>query len=160
MGWFVLYTKPKSEISVAQALEKANFEVYCPTTKVVRQWSDRKKKIEVPLFTSYVFIRIRNCERAKVFGFPGVIRYLFWLGKPAIARDEEIELIQSWLNDDRVGDVQVADISPGDRVKIKSGPFQERVGLVQELGSKRIRLVLHELGVTVNLRLNEVNIYT
>ncbi|MCP9199569.1 UpxY family transcription antiterminator [Gramella sp. GC03-9] len=160
MGWFVLYTKPKSEIKVADSLRDANFEVFCPTTTVVRQWSDRRKRLEVPLFTSYVFIRIKNSERSKVFGFPGVIRYLFWLGKPAIARDEEIDLIKAWLNDDRIENIEVRNICPGDRVRIKSGPFKERVGMVQELGSKRIRLVLQELGVTVNLRLNELSLQT
>ena len=156
MGWYVLYTKPRSEMKVADSLAEANFEVYCPTIKEVRQWSDRKKKVEVPLFSSYLFIKIKRCERAKVFDYPGVIKYLFWLGKPAIARDEEIEIIKSWLEEDSYDEFTIENISPGDRVKIKSGPFQNKEGIVQDIGSKRMRLILKEMGLTVNVKLKEI----
>ncbi|PTX45318.1 transcription antitermination factor NusG [Christiangramia gaetbulicola] len=156
MGWYVLYTKPRSEIKVADSLAEANFEVYCPTIKEVRQWSDRKKKVEVPLFSSYLFIKIKNSERAKVFNYPGVIKYLFWLGKPAIARDEEIEVIKNWLEKDTYDHFTIESISPGDRVKIKSGPFQNKEGIVQDIGSKRMRLILKEMGLTVNVKLKEI----
>jgi transcription antitermination factor NusG len=156
MGWFVLYTKPKSEKRVANSLSNANFDVYCPTIKQVRQWSDRKKKVEVPLFTSYIFIRLKNNERSKVFDFPGVIRYLFWLGKPAIARDEEIETIRNWLDGDEYDEFFIKNICPGDLVKIKSGPFLDKEGIVQDIGSKRMRLVLINMGITVNVKLKEI----
>ena len=158
MGWFVLYTKPKSEKRVATSLEQANFEVYCPTIKEVRKWSDRKKKVEVPLFKSYIFIRLKERDRAKVFGFPGVIRYLFWLGKPAIARDEEIEIIKDWLENDDYDNLEIGEISPGDRVKIKSGPFQDKEGIVQEIGSRRLRLILKDMGLTINVRIKELSV--
>lgn len=158
MGWYVLYTKPKSEIRVASSLAQANFEVYCPTVKEVRQWSDRKKKVETPLFKSYIFIRLKECNRAKVFGFPGVIRYLYWLGKPAVARDEEIEIIKDWLENDDYDALEINGISPGDRVKIKSGPFQDKEGIIQEIGSKRLRLILRDMGLTINVRIKELSI--
>lgn len=156
MGWYVLYTKPKSEKMVAESLKDAHFEVYCPTIKEVRQWSDRKKKVEVPLFTSYVFIRLRESDRAKVFEFPGVLRYLYWLGKPAIARDEEIEIIKDWLNNDDYEDFKIGNISMGDCVKIKSGPLKDREGIIQEIGAKRLRLVLRNLGITINVRIKDL----
>jgi transcriptional antiterminator RfaH len=155
MGWYVLYTKPKMEIRVAQRLNAANFEVYCPTTKQTRKWSDRMKKVEVPLFNSYVFIRLKQSERSKVFDFPGVLRYLYWLGKPAIARDEEIELIKSWLDDDDFDDLLVEQISPGDLMKIKSGPFKNKEGIVKNVGPKRLKLALKQLGIIINVRLKE-----
>lgn len=155
MGWHVLYTKPRMELKVAQSLKKAEFEVYCPVTKEIRFWSDRKRKMDVPLFTSYVFIRIKNSNRSKVFDFPGVIRYLYWLGKPAIARDEEIELIRSWLSNDDYGDISVQQLSPGDLVKIKSGAFQNKEGIIQKIGTKRMKLILKDMGITINVRLKD-----
>ncbi|WP_026932652.1 UpxY family transcription antiterminator [Christiangramia echinicola] len=156
MGWYVLYTKPKSEMKVAENLQGANFEVFCPTIKEIRQWSDRKKKVEVPLFTSYVFIRLKNSERSKVFNYPGVVRYLYWLGKPAIARDEEIQIIKDWLEDDACDDLRIEGISLGNMVKIKSGPFQNQKGIVQSIGSKRMKLVLKGIGITVNVKVREL----
>ncbi|MBT8319988.1 MAG: UpxY family transcription antiterminator, partial [Gramella sp.] len=154
-GWYVLYTKPRMEIKVAKSLMDTNYEVFCPTTKQIRNWSDRKKKVEVPLFNSYVFIRIKNSERSKVFGFPGVVRYLYWLGKPAIARDGEIDTIKNWLKGDTIDDVRIQQISPGDQLKVKSGIFQDKEGIVQKIGSKRIRLILREMGITINVSLRE-----
>lgn len=156
MGWYVLYTKPKSEIRVAENLSSANFEVFCPTTKEIRQWSDRKKKVNVPLFNRYIFIRLKSSERSKVFDFPGVVRYLYWLGKPAIARDEEIKIIKNWLADDEFEDFTVQNISKGDHIKVKSGPFQDKEGIVQQVGSRRMKLVLKEMGITINVRLKEL----
>jgi len=56
----------------------------------IKQWSDRKKKTETPLIASYVFVNIEEKNRNDVFDIPGVVRYLFWLGKPAIVREVEI----------------------------------------------------------------------
>jgi hypothetical protein len=60
----------------------------------VRQWSDRKKKVVVPLFNSYVFVQVADSDRSLVFQSVGAVRYLFWLAT-AIVRDEEIGTIKS-----------------------------------------------------------------
>ena len=57
--WFVVYTKSRCEKKVADLLTKKGIENYCPLNRVQKQWSDRKKIILAPLFTSYVFVRIR-----------------------------------------------------------------------------------------------------
>lgn len=156
MNWYVIYTKPKAEKKVAKSLEAAQMEVYCPVVTEVHQWSDRKKKVEVPLFTSYVFIRIPEKDRPRVFHYPGVVRYLYWLGKPAIVRDSEIETIKDWLNDDNFHDLNIESLMPGDRVKINAGAFKDREGVIQHVGSKRLRLVLPELGCTVSVKIREI----
>ena len=79
MNWLVLYTKPHFEIKVAQILNSLGITAYCPTLKLIKQYSDRKKKAETPLLRSYVFVQIDDKERNRVFSVPGVIRYLFWL---------------------------------------------------------------------------------
>ncbi|HET8753747.1 MAG TPA: UpxY family transcription antiterminator, partial [Salinimicrobium sp.] len=114
MAWYVLYTKPRHEKKVAVALEKMDVEVFCPMITEVRQWSDRKKKLQVPLFKSYVFVNIEEKERHEILTVSGVVRYLFWLGKPAIVRDVEIQTLRSWLNDNRIENVEVHNLNPGD----------------------------------------------
>ena len=79
--WFVLYTKPNQEIKVVDGLNKMGIECYCPTTKVIKQYSDRKKKILKPLMPSYVLVFIEDSKRNNVFSVFGVVRYLFWQGK-------------------------------------------------------------------------------
>jgi|SRR5690554_6544363 len=156
MNWYVLYTKPRWEKKTATELERKGIEVYCPMITTVRQWSDRKKKVTSPLFTSYIFVRLKEKDRNLVFSAPGVVRYLFWLGKPAIVRDEEIETIERWLNNDQYEDVQVRSFKPGERVEIQSGPMKGQKGVVKEVGKKEIRLVLESLGYVVTTKLREV----
>ncbi len=149
MNWYVLYVKSQTEKKTATALERMGIEVYCPTKTEIRQWSDRKKKVKVPLFKSYVFVRLEEGERQQVFAVHSVVRYLFWLGKPAIVRDEELETIKKWLADDLVADLQVRNYAPGDRVAIKGGVFKGQEAVVDQLGSRKVRLILKHLGVIV-----------
>ncbi len=154
--WYVLYTRPKAEKRVAETLEKINIEVYCPMITEVRQWSDRKKKVSSPLFRSYLFVRLREMDRHKVFEVPGVVRYLYWLGKPAIVRDVEIQTIKNWLHEDGVEELVVQQLSPGESVKITSGAFKNEQAIIQEVGSRRVRLILVKLGCIVNARVKDL----
>ena len=83
MEWFALYTKPRNEKKVAENLAALGIEVYCPLVTTIKQWSDRKKKVESPLIPSYVFVKIEEANRKEVFQVSGVVQYVFWLGKPA-----------------------------------------------------------------------------
>ena len=156
MNWYALYTKPRWEKKVANELEKMHIEVYCPTVTEVKQWSDRKKKVTSPLFKSYVFVQLPEKDRARVFQIPGVVQYLFWLGKPAIIRQEEINTIKTWLEDERVEDIQVINLSPGDRLTIANGSFKGKEAIVQKVGNKRLKLILKSLGLVVNVRVSDV----
>jgi transcription antitermination factor NusG len=131
-------------------------EVYCPMVSEVRQWSDRKKKIDTALFTSYVFVKLKEKDREQVFQVTGVVRYLFWLGKPAIVKDEELQTIRNWIEDDNVMEMTVADFSPGDRMTIPTGVFKDQEGLIKDVGKNKMRLVLLGLGCTVTVKIREV----
>lgn len=154
MNWYVVYTKPKWEKKVAEQLTNLGVECYCPLITKVQQWSDRKKKVKVPLFNSYVFVQLEEKERDLVFQSAGVVRYLFWLGKPAIVRDEEIATIKKWLSTPDQCDVSVAAFQIGDKITVESGPFISQEGIVQEITNSHYVLVLESLGCT--LRMNHM----
>src|SRR5665213_2110975 len=97
--WYAVYTKPRCEKKVADLLVKKNIENYCPLNRVQKQWSDRKKIILEPLFTSYVFVNINSSERLSVQQTYGVLNFVFWLNKPAVIRNEEIDIIKRFLNE-------------------------------------------------------------
>ncbi|GGZ78426.1 transcription termination/antitermination protein NusG [Algibacter mikhailovii] len=161
--WFVLYVKPQNEKKIAERLLKAKIEVYCPVVKEVRVWSDRKKTIEAPLFKSYLFVRLLDKERELVFSVPGIIRYLFWLGKPAIVRNEEIDAIKHWLSDGNVESCSLSELTPGDRISIKNdllGTRQSKAGsnqaIVQEVGKNRVRVLLEGVGMIINIKRKQI----
>lgn len=155
MEWYVLYTKPRGELKVAAELEKLGIENYCPSITEVKQWSDRKKKVTSPLFKSYVFVQLPNSQREKVFEVPGVVRYLFWLGKPAMVKDEEIQVIKKWLDSDNVEEVEVNHLSPGDHITISNGNFKGQEAIISKIGKRRMRLVLKSMGYVVDVKISE-----
>jgi transcriptional antiterminator RfaH len=153
MNWYVVYTKPKWEKKVAEQLKNKGIECYCPLITQVRQWSDRKKKVEVPLFNSYVFVQLPDSERNAVFQSVGVVRYLFWLGKPAVVRDEEISVIKKWLNPSEGNEVSVLSFEVGDAIQLDSGPFSNQKAIVQEVTNTHYVLVLESLGCILKMKL-------
>jgi transcriptional antiterminator RfaH len=152
MNWYVVYTKPKWEKKVAEQLRDFGIECYCPLITQTRQWSDRKKKVEVPLFNSYVFVQLEESDRNLVFQSMGAVRYLFWLGKPAIVRDEEISIIKNGLESPNICDVSVTAFQVGDRVKLDSGPFLNQEAIVKEVNSNHCVLVLESLGCVLKMK--------
>ena len=93
MDWLVLYTNSRAEMKVAHRLERIGVEAYCPVRMEIRQRSDRKKKIYVPLLPSMVLVNVKEREKNKVFEVQGVVRYLYWLGELAkVSADEVLTL--------------------------------------------------------------------
>ena len=151
MQWYVLYTKPRQEKKVADSLNAIGIEAYCPMVTVLKQWSDRKKKVQVPLINSYVFVNIEEHQREAVFRVSGIVRYLFWLGKPAIVRAIEIEALQNSL-EGIVASFEVSAIQKDTIFKIPEGPFQGFEGLVKNINATTIQLLLVDLGFLVTLK--------
>lgn len=152
--WYVIYTKSRQEKAVELALNSRGIKAYCPKMLQVRQWTDRKKKVEVPLFSSYCFVRISLKNKNDVFSVQGIVRYVYWQGKPAYAHDHEIEQIQHWLNDQE-RDFAVADFSENDRIKIKSGALINQEGLLVQKAGNQVILWLDKLGMKVITTLKE-----
>ncbi|GAA4313609.1 hypothetical protein GCM10023115_29770 [Pontixanthobacter gangjinensis] len=156
MPWYVVRTKPQHEIKTAQLLEDLGMEVYCPMVTEVRQWSDRKKKVTLPLFRTYIFVSMEPAKRNQVFEAPGVLGFLKWLDKPALAKDEEIEAIRSWINNDKLDGFTVSKLNAGDKVEIKTGTFAKKEAIIKEVGSKKLKLILPDIGWTLTANIQDV----
>jgi transcriptional antiterminator RfaH len=153
--WYVLYTKPRHEKKVAERLTAAGYTVYCPSLKVVRRWSDRTKVVEEPLFKGYVFVQTEDHRRDEIFTYTGTVRYLFWLRRPAIVREEEITSIQKWLGHYEHQRFQVSDITPGAYVRITSGKFMNEEGILLDTSNSKAVVQLKELGIQLSLDLTQ-----
>lgn len=150
MNWYAIYTKPRNEKKVADKLEAIGIEAYCPMITTVKQWSDRKKKVASPVLPSYVFVKLTEARRNEVFEIPGVVRYIFWLGKPAIIREVELELLKEYLAQDYTSVVQTT-LQRGDKLTIPSGPFKGQEGVIKSTTNSKIQLVLESLGILLTL---------
>lgn len=150
MNWYALYTKPRNEKKVEEQLHKMGLEVFCPKVTVVKQWSDRKKRVSQPLIPSYVFIKIKEQERDLVFSVSGVVRYLFFLGKPAIIKESEINAMKETLNHD-FKEVGVMDLEKGQKFTIEEGTFKGQEATFLEQKGSKIILRLESLGIKLIL---------
>ncbi|GAA4444688.1 hypothetical protein GCM10023091_35280 [Ravibacter arvi] len=149
MNWFVLYTKSRFEKKVAEGLRRKGLEVYCPVQRTRRKWSDRYTWVEEPLFRSYCFVRLTEKEHYKVFEVPGVVRYLFWLGKPAVVRDAEIEGLREILANFDHECVSICGFDVNDRVKVKGGVLDSLEGEIVEKRGSRLQVFIDALKVIV-----------
>ena len=149
--WFVVYTRPQQELKVAEQLSVLGITNYCPTITLLKQYSDRKKKVNKPLLSSYVMVEVEENQRNKVFSCSGIVRYLFYLGRPAVVPTFEINLMQNHLNG-VYNDIEVTTLSVGDYHTITQGPFSGVSGKVVETNNTKVKLELASLGMRITLK--------
>ena len=145
--WFAAYTKPRWEKKVSRVLEQKGVECWCPLKKTEKQWSDRKKVVEEPLFTSYVFVRINETEKSVVLMTDGILNFVYYIGKPAIIRDEEIDIIKKFLSEKQasVSVQSLASLDENTRIKVNHGIFMDTTGTVLKGGKKKVFVKLESL---------------
>lgn len=125
-GWYVLYVQPRWEKKVFKLLEDNNLEAFLPLVKTVRQWSDRKKILNVPLFPSYVFVSINSSlEFSRVMSLKGVYGFVRFGKEYALIPQKEIERIKVLIGLKGITDIQVKNpnLKIGETMKITSGPL-------------------------------------
>ncbi len=144
--WYAVYTRPRWEKKTDRLLQERGISSYCPLHKARRRWSDRVKLVELPLFTSYVFVHITILEMQLVRSTPGVLNFVYWNGKPAVIKEKEISAIRRFL--DTYEDVEAVsvDIRPGDEVSVAAGPLMDHKGKVLEVKKKTVKLRIESLG--------------
>ena len=149
--WFVVYTRPQQELKVAGQLSSMGITNYCPTITFVKQYSDRKKRVTKPLLSSYVMVELEDKERNKVFECSGIVRYLFFLGKPAVIPASDITLMQYHLKG-VYNDSKITTLIVGDSHTITEGPFSGVLGRVVETDNTKVKLELASLGMRITLK--------
>ena len=150
--WHVLYTKPRHEIKALERLNQNGFEVYCPMKTTLKQWSDRKKKVSEPLLPSYIFIKITEKERATPLEDPSVLNYVFWLGKPAIVRESEIDALKGLISKNKVQEFEIRKLNIGDKIAVNKGQIKNKNAIIKTISNNYITAELKELGMKIVLK--------
>jgi transcription antitermination factor NusG len=156
--WYAVYTKSRCEKKVAQQLSQKGIEHYCPLNRVQKQWSDRKKIIFEPLFHSYVFVRISSEEQLAVRQTNGILNFVYWLSKPAVIRNEEIEIIKQFLNEHSCVKLEKVKVNVCDLARIIGGPFMEQEGQVVSIKNKTVKILLPSLGYLMYVEIETARI--
>lgn len=143
--WHVVYTMPKAERKVTTVINNMGLEAYLPLHRVVRQWSDRKKTLEVPLFPNYVFVKLNALKRERLYSIKELIRFVSIDKKPVVLCDEEIVNIKRVLGE--VVDVHEEEyFQQGMKVRIKYGQFSGLEGtILKKNGNSRLLIKIDGL---------------
>ena len=151
MNWFVLYTKPRFEKKVEERLLSFGIEAYCPIRKEIRFWSDRKKKVDIPVLPSMVLVRLKEEDVNDVFNIDGVIRYMFWLGNRAVVTEHEVGVLKNYLEGNTTLNQEIIKFNPGDIVDIPG--FNNKTGIIDRVSNNTAWVFLESLGYKIKLNL-------
>ncbi|MDR0815758.1 MAG: UpxY family transcription antiterminator [Bacteroidales bacterium] len=158
--WRVLYTKPRAEKKAQEILADRGFEVYLPCTTVVKQWSDRKKKVIEPLFKSYLFIKSVESQLYDARKEECIVGFIHFDDHPAVVREKEMDIIRK-IEAGTYEDVVVVDhsITEGQQVRIKKGALKGTIGILTEFrGGQRVAVAIETLGcnLLVNVSVGDI----
>jgi transcription antitermination factor NusG len=154
--WYALYTKPRWEKKIYQTLQSRGFESYCPLNKVRRKWSDRIKVIEEPLFKSYLFVRLDDAMKTEVRYIDGVLNFVYWNGKPAVVKDEEIVEIKKFMSEYEDVQVGTIEMKPADEVLVKQGVMMGASGrILRVLSNNMVEVRIDSLGLVLTAKFDK-----
>jgi transcriptional antiterminator RfaH len=148
--WFAIYTAPRAEKQVAIRLEQLGIENYLPLQKVLKQWSDRRKWVEEPLFRSYLFVKVNESHYYSVLNTLGVVKFIHFGGQAQSIPDFQIETIRRLLMDSTELEVSHRQLAPGTPVEVIAGPLMGTLAeLVSMRGESRLAIKILSLDVAV-----------
>ncbi len=155
--WYVFYTKSRHEKKVRDLLLRKGFDVFLPMTKELRQWSDRKKKVEAPLFRSYIFVLVEPHRFIDVLEVPGVSWQVRNGQHPGILHPSEYlalkRLLESGIS---LESTVLPDLQVGDQVEVEEGALKGLVGTVFSNEPQKFNIVLRGIGQLVRVEINPV----
>jgi transcriptional antiterminator RfaH len=145
-NWYAVYTRPHHEKKVCRKLQEIKLTVYLPLQITLRQWSDRKKKVTIPVFNCYVFVNVTAREYDKVLNIPGVIRYVAFEGKAVPIPEHQIRMIRNILEQELELEEFPENLHEGVKIRITAGPLTGISGeLVDFSGKKRVIIRIEEI---------------
>ena len=157
--WFAIYVKSRSEKKVLKLLEDIGIESFLPLITRVKQWSDRKKKVEEPLFRSYLFVNISLSDYYTVLNVNGVVKFITFEKKPVPVPDNQIIAIKKYLNDTELHSIDYEDFKEGELVRIKSGQMKDLIGrFVKINGKHRIIIDIEAVGQSIPINIARSNV--
>ena len=135
-NWYAIYVNVRHEKKVVEKLLEQNIEAYTPIAKIQRQWSDRKKWVEFPMLSGYVFVKIELTDKEKVLLIPGIFSFIKFSGIEAKIKDEEIDILKSIEKTGYDITTEVNGLKLNDEVEILQGFLKGYKGVLVQFGSE------------------------
>ncbi len=148
--WYAAYTRSRSEKKAASELSFLGIDHYLPLIKKLKQWSDRKKWVEEPLFRSYIFVHIEQSEYYEALKNPYIVKYVSFEGKAVPIPEEQIEAIKIYLGEQEPVDINEIELKKGQKVEVISGSLSGLQGeLIEIKGKNKLKVRIEAVGKSV-----------
>ena len=154
-NWYAIHTRPRHEKWIAEQLEEKRVITFLPLLQQIHQWSDRRSKVTVPMFSCYAFVRIAQTaeERLKVLRIPGVLGFVGSERQGTPIPDQQIESLQTAIGK-KVPCAVHPFISFGQRVRIRGGSLDGVEGiLMRQSGEQSVVVSIELLRQSVSIRI-------
>ncbi len=154
--WFAIYTRSRYEKKIVIKLQEQGYEAWLPLLKTMRQWSDRKKMVEAPLFNSYVFIHTDVLKvRSIISKIEGAVYIVSFSGQPAVIPDKQIEDLKLLLNSSEKFEISLNEFMFGDHIEVIRGPLKGLHGMfVHFKGRQRILMQIDAINQKLLIDIN------
>jgi transcription antitermination factor NusG len=158
-NWHAVYVRSRAEKKAHTDLQIKDIETFLPLQRKLRQWSDRKKWVEMPLIPGYLFVRISRKEYDTIFQSSYVVSYVRFEGTAAIIPENQIDYLKMMLNDDKEIEISQENFAPGQMIEVVSGPLIGLRGkLIRNKGKSKVAVELQQLGYTAMVEIKAENI--
>jgi transcriptional antiterminator RfaH len=145
--WYAAYTRSRAEKKVLEELQRQGIDAYLPLQKKLKKWSDRRKWVEEPLLRCYIFVNIDMTDYFKVLNTRGIVSYITFEGKAVPIPDNQIEVLRKIVATEADVEVTADNFTPGDKVRVVSGPMHGLEGeLVNFRGNRRVMVRIDHIG--------------
>lgn len=145
--WYAVYVKSRFEKKSAWLLERDGVKVYLPLITIVKLWSDRRKKVEEPLFKSYIFVYTDMKNYFDILNVPGVVKFVHFEGKPVDIPENQINAIHEYVGQVSINkeEVKIDNLQLGQKVIVKYGAMKGIEGDLLEFKGKQWIVVDFEM---------------
>lgn len=156
LHWYAYYTRARHEQRVETRLNQLGFESFLPKMPMLRQWKDRKKMVDWPLFPGYIFIHCHSRDIAKILGTTGVVSVVYNNGRPAPVNPAELDNVRLLIKSlsETGGVPERVPLEPGLAVRVTDGPLKGVEGVVIKQRNKKkfiVQLTTIGEGLVVNV---------
>ena len=127
--WYAAYTSSRHEKTVAEHLRQREVECFLPLYETVRRWNNGRHRVQLPLFPSYVFVRMEMHNKLRVLQVPGLVQLVTFQGSPAALPDAEVETLRSALTAGVLAQ-PYRYLNVGSKVEVCRGPLQGMRGIL------------------------------
>ncbi len=156
--WYAAYTSSRHEKRVVEHLRQREVECFLPLYETMHRWKNGRHLVQLPLFPSYVFVRIELRNKLRVLQVPGLVDLVSFQGAPAVLPDADIEQLRSALTSG-VAALPHRYLNVGSRVEICRGALQGMRGiLLRHQGQFRVVLSVEMIMQSIVVEVDEADV--